>query len=56
MCECFSEDSLLESGDEEEDSRVEGMLAGAYFEEHSSGPSTTPVERDSADFGNRSRR
>ena len=23
------------------------MLAGAYFEEHSSGPSTTPAERDS---------
>ncbi len=45
--ECFSEDSQLESGDEEEDSRVEAMLAGAYFEEHSSGPSTTPAERDS---------
>ena len=27
-CECFSEDSQLESGDEEEDPRVEGMLAG----------------------------
>ena len=23
------------------------MLAGVYFEEHSSGPSTTPAERDS---------
>ena len=23
------------------------MLAGAYFEEHSSGPSTTPAERES---------
>ena len=48
--ECFSEGPQENSEEDEEDSRVEEMLAGAYFEEPSSGSFTTPAERDSLLF------
>ena len=50
--ECVSgeENYDEDSSDDCEDSRVEGMLAGAYFDQPRTNTATTPAERDSLLF------
>ena len=50
-CPSEADEDLVGDSEDEEDSRVAGMLASAYFGEPSTDVATTPAERFSSSSG-----